>query len=353
MRRGVRVIMLLAAVLVVAWGVLAIRLNTLRHPHMSTVSTAPIPNFSHVFVIMMENHSVQSLTPQDTPYIHRLMQQYGTDSAYYGVTHVSLPNYVALLSGRTFGTHSDNPTQIFPGPNLAEQLQAHHISWQAVMQSDPSAGYQGNWYPDNLPTSAHPATPPPNALYAKKHNPFALFKHFNPVHHIATLSTLHQELLSKSVPKFVWITPNLCHDMHGQVVGPGATCPETHPNLLLRNGDKFLAQWVPAIMHSKAWTPGSVIFITWDEAGPLSLTHLTQYLSPGPGAPRLLGMPIGGGPVPLIVITHNGPKPIHISLWADHYSLLKTIEAGWHLPYLGHAAQSSVPLLSPFFGGAK
>ncbi|MDA8193432.1 MAG: phosphoesterase [Thermaerobacter sp.] len=323
------------------------------HPQLATGANR-VPPFSHVFVIMMENQGPSGLTPQDTPYLQQLMHRYGTDSAYYGVTHVSLPNYVATLAGTTGGTHSDNPTQSFAGPTLASQLTRHHISWQAVMQSLPAPGYQGNWFPDNLPPSAGPATPPPNALYAKKHDPFLLFPNLLPDRRqVVPLAALDQELASGRVPRFIWITPNLCNDMHGQIPGPGNSCPESNPAALLRRGDSFLARLIPQITRSPAWTGNAAIFVTWDETGPFRLSHLAGYLSPGPAAPRFWGLPIGGGRVPLIVISRTGPKPLHIALWADHYSILKTVEASWGLRFLGQARSSAVPVLSPFFAAPR
>lgn len=313
-----------------------------------------IAPFSHVFIIMMENRSPQSLNAQETPYIHRLMAEYGVDTRYYGITHVSLPNYVATLSGTTGGTHSDNPTQKFYQPTLVEQLNRHHISWQAVMQSLPKPGYLGNWWPDNLASSTPAVIPPPNALYAKKHDPFLLFPAIarDQRRQVVPLHVLSQELADGKVPRLVWITPDLCHDMHGQALGRGNSCPASQSRRLLQQGDHFLATWIPKIMTSSAWQGSAVIFVTWDESsGPDSLTPggIIRYLRPGPAAPTFLGIPIGGGRVPLIVIARQRLKPLKVPLWADHYSILKTIEWSWHLKFLGHAASPQVPILSPFF----
>lgn len=318
-----------------------------------------IPPFRHVFVIMMENHGNKELVNNPSaPYINFLIHHYGFDNNYYGLTHVSLPNYVGFLSGSTGGSHSDNPTQSFSQANLAEQLTAHHISWQAVMEGIPYPGYTGYWYPD----PHNRISVPSNALYAKKHDPFLLFPRFvgQAKSHVVPLRTLTAELQRGDVPRFVWISPNLCHNMHGQISGPGATCPKSHPTALIRSGDAFLHKMVPAIMHSKAWTGNSVIFITWDETNvpkgiPLiSPAALQNFVANGPEAPPIfrsypsLGY-IGGGKVPLIVLSRTGPRHVTTSLWADHYSVLKTIEDSWHLPFLGHAKSSTVPVLYPFF----
>ncbi len=314
-------------------------------------AAAPVPQLNHVFVIVMENHSLDALSPNQAPYIHHLIQSAGYDSAYDGVTHVSLPNYVALLSGRTYHTHSDNPTQTFHGPTLASQLDAHHISWQGVMESLPKTGYTGNWYPDPTP-HANPVVMPKNALYAKKHDPFMLFPSLvsADARHIVPLTRLQQELKTGHVPRFVWITPNLCNDMHGQPKG-SAACPSNHPAALVHLGDQFLSHLVPAIQRSPAFRGRSVIFITWDESQmPAQLWNLRQWktwLTAGPGAPRTLSIPFGGGSVPLIAIIPGKTQPPHIALWADHYSLLKTIEEGFGLPFLGHARSSQVQPLTP------
>ncbi len=314
-------------------------------------AAAPVPQLNHVFVIVMENHSLDALSPNQAPYIHHLIQSAGYDSAYDGVTHVSLPNYVALLSGRTYHTHSDNPTQTFHGPTLASQLDAHQISWQGVMESLPKTGYTGNWYPDPTPHTS-PVVMPKNALYAKKHDPFMLFPSLvsADARHIVPLTRLQQELKTGHVPRFVWITPNLCNDMHGQPKG-SAACPSNHPAALVHLGDQFLSHLVPAIQRSPAFRGRSVIFITWDESQmPAQLWNLRQWktwLKPGPGAPRTLSIPFGGGSVPLIAIIPGKTQPPHIALWADHYSLLKTIEEGFGLPFLGHARSSQVQPLTP------
>lgn len=351
MKWCVRIILAMLAAAAILYAFLAVRPSA-----PIPKSTAFVPRLSHVFVIVMENHSLDAMSAKEAPYIHQLVSRYGYDSHYFGVTHVSLPNYVALLSGRTYHTHSDNPNQTFRGQTLASQMDSAHISWQAVMQSLPRPGYTGNWYPE--PVGKNPVLMPKNALYAKKHDPFMLFPSIFPVDrtHVVPLHTLSHELKSRQVPKFVWITPNLCNDMHGQPVGSTA-CPSNHPTQLVAMGNDFLARMVPEIMHSPAWTPHSVIFITWDEAQipahTLNLAAWKRWLGAGPSAPRTLGIPVGGGSVPFIAIAEGVTTPRRLSIWADHYNLLKTIEAGFRLPYLGHAASPRVTSLSAFLTRRK
>jgi hypothetical protein len=219
------------------------------------------------------------------------------------------------------------------------------------MQSLPYNGYDGNWYPE--PAGRNPVSMPKNALYAKKHDPFMMFRSIasGDSQHIVPLHALYQELADGQVPQFVWVTPNLCDDMHGQPNGSKG-CPANDPSALVKMGNSFLKTLVPAIMHSPAWRGNAAIFITWDESSSLaeitSLSAWKNWLAPGPQAPHFLGIPLGGGSVPLIIVDREVNHPRHILLWADHYNLLKTIESGFHLRYLGHAASPRVSLLSPY-----
>jgi hypothetical protein len=328
-----------------------------------------IPPFTHVFYIMMENTGVDQLVGNTAyaPYINQLIAKYGYDNNYFGVTHTSLPNYVAAISGNNWNSYTDDPTQTFNHANLVDQLVANHISWKGYMESMPYAGYTGAFYPTSSP------------LYVLKHDPFLLFTDVvnNPQQrdNVVPLTQLTTDLSQNNVPQFVWISPNVCNDMHG-----GATsCPYSDPNALIQDGDNFLNSWVTAIMNSKAWTGNSVIFITWDEAEypPSSPTsqEVATFTAPGPDAPVApasafiyAGVPApssgsgvyGGGNVPLIVITTqmtglghgHGPSvgPITINTYADHYSILRTIEQSWNLGYLGMASDSAqVQSLTGFF----
>lgn len=87
--------------------------------------------FQHVYVIMMENTGTPEILGNPTlPYINHLIQTYGYDNNYFGVTHESLANYVAFLTGSNWGTHSDDPTQTFNHTNLVDQLEAHDLTWK-------------------------------------------------------------------------------------------------------------------------------------------------------------------------------------------------------------------------------
>jgi phosphatidylinositol-3-phosphatase len=308
------------------------------------------PPLKHVFVIMMENTSYDGLlspSNQNTTFIQQLAANNGLATNYFGVTHVSLPNYIAATSGQTWGSNSDDVNQapLFNHQNLVDQLEAAGVSWKAYME--------------NLPAPGDTVSMSPDGLYVRKHDPFLMYPdvYNNPARaaKVVPLTQLSTDLSTGNVPQFVWITPNVCNDMHGGA----ASCPypnapnDANQQALYKDGDNFLRTWVGAITGSKAWTGHSAIFITWDEGGfeaapPFGPTDI----SPGPDSPILPATPVdptsgnggdlyggtvyGGGHVPMIVVA-RGVGPRVDSAFADHYSLLQTIEQNFGLPLLGDA----------------
>ena len=144
---------------------------------------APFPHMDHVFVIMMENTAYSDLLSSsnpDTTFIQSLAATHGLETDYFGVTHTSLPNYVAATSGSTWGSNNDDEAQadqgFFNHLSLTDQLDQAGVSWKGYMDSMPSVGYTGNF--GDCTTSA--SAPDPDctgsdtgtALYVRKHNPF-------------------------------------------------------------------------------------------------------------------------------------------------------------------------------------
>lgn len=341
----------------------------------------PFPHMDHVFVIMMENTSYTDLlspSNQNTTFIQSLATTYGLETDYYGVTHTSLPNYVAVTSGSTWGSNADDEAQADQGYfnhlNLVDQLEQRGVSWKGYMESMPSVGYTGD-YGDctNDPTCTNNDTS--TALYVRKHNPFMQYPDIinNPQRsdNVVPLTQLTTDLRDGNVPQFAWITPNICSDMHGGAPECPYPSSPTDPAqaTLYRDGDTFLNTWVTAIMKSPAWTGNSAIFVMWDEGGyedssPYGPTDdsgccdspVIPSAAPDPatgsGGDLVGGTLYGGGHVPMIVIARNGARGTADSAPTNHYSLLQTIEQNWDLPFLGNASdtvqvQSLAPLLEP------
>lgn len=321
-------------------------------------------HMAHVFVIMMENTSYADLlspSNANTTFIRSLASTYGLETNYFGVTHVSFPNYLATTSGSNWGSNSDDVAQapLLDHENIVDQFEQAHVSWKAYMEDLPSPG-------DTLTQTA-------DALYVRKHDPFLMYPdvYNNPTraNKVVPLTQLSTDLSSGHIPKFVWITPNDCNNMHGGA--PSCPFPDSPTDqfqtALYQDGDTFLRTWVTAIMHSSAWTGNSAIFVTWDEGsfaddapfGPNDTSGCCDSprlpaTPPNPatgGGGDLAGSTVyGGGHVPMIVVTRHGAHGTTDDTLTNHYSLLQTIEQNWHLPYLGNASdtrqvQSLAPLL--------
>jgi len=320
-----------------------------------------------VFIIVLENHSEKSVIGDpNAPFITSLAQNYGEASNYFGVTHPSEPNYVAMISGSNWWTNNDNPANRFDHTNLIDELDAAHISWGAYMEAlnpaDPLADF---W-----PSSAAP-------LYASKHNPFALFTDIRNdparVANIKPYASLAGDLASNNAPRFVYIVPDQCNDMHGGVFTAVAGHPETpcpfgrandDPNdaQLKKNADAFVQSAVGTIRSSRAWTPHSAIVIVSDEGDFTGNPVNGGWDSPAgccdspvlpAGDPDINaawpGGVFGGGLVPAVVIDPSGPRRYVNDTPFNHYSLLRTIEDAWHLPELGFTSDhAQVPTMDAF-----
>ncbi|MFL6137620.1 MAG: alkaline phosphatase family protein [Frankiaceae bacterium] len=328
----------------------------------------------HVFMIMLENHSQHSVIDQRdgqgdlvAPYITALAHSYATATHYYGVTHPSEPNYIASITGSNWGIQDDS-VHVLDVPNLVDQLESHGLTWDAYMEAiDPA---------DKLA----PTAPGSTALYAIKHNPFALMQDIrtNPARmaHVKPYEDLSADLASGDVGNFVWITPDQCNDMHGGVYSPVAGRPETpcpygdatQPDAadvaLQHKADDFVQRTVQAIMASPAWTQNSAIFVTADEndfdaSNPtVGDWESAEGCCDSPfvpaGDPRISpdwpGGVYGGGLVPAILITTHNRHPFVSDTPYNHYSFLATVEKLWHLGYLGNAAdRANVPTMDDLF----
>ena len=231
-----------------------------------------------MFLIVMENRSYDRAISGG--YTAQLASQYAVATNYHGVSHPSLPNYLAMTSGSTWGI-ADDGWHPLPAGGLAAQLTSAGISWRAYME-----GMSGTCMRSGYP-------------YALKHDPFPYYGGACPSQ-VVPFTQFAQDVAG-TVPNFVWITPDMCHDGH---------------DCSTAVADQWLASTVPAILATSAWKNGGVLVITWDE-GEDSANHvLTLVIHPG-------------------TLIHSSSRAY------DHYSLLASIEDRFGLPRLGQAAHAS------------
>ena len=248
-------------------------------------ASQPPPAPGHVFVIVMENRSYEAAV--SSPYVSSLIQQYAVATSYQAVAHPSLPNYLALTSGSTWGI-SDDSYHLLPAGGLGTQLTGAGVSWKAYAE-----GFTGDCQRSSYP-------------YALKHNPFAYYGGQCPAN-VVSMDLLGGDLAGQP-PLLSWIIPGMCNDGHD--------CPSA-------TADTWLRSTVSAIVASPAWKQNGVLFITWDEAdGSASNRVATLIVAPN-------------------LVSHSTSLP------ADHYSLLATIEDRLGVSRLGEAA-SAQPITEVF-----
>lgn len=268
--------------------------RTVTNPASRSVAGQP----SRIVLIVLENKEYNEIIGRPAaPYLNSLARQSAVAANYHSITHPSLPNYLALTGGSTFGlSGSDCLTCSVSHRNLIDELEAAGISWKAYMEDLPSA-------------CSHVTS---NGGYVRRHDPFMYYRDVadNPgrCRFIVPATTLTTDLADHSLPRFVWLSPSICHDMH--------SCG-------IYTGDRYLRSMIPRLLP--ALGPSGLLIVTFDE---------------GETNSGCCGVAKGGHILTLIA----GPGAragVQSMTPYDHYSLLRTIEDLWGLPRLGGAAAAS------------
>jgi hypothetical protein len=259
---------------------------------------------SSLFVIVLENREYDEVVGSpEMPYFNGLIERGAVTTNYYTQAHPSLPNYLALLGGDTFGVTDNYMDFEIAGPNLATQLSRAGISWRAYMEGMPYPCFTGTGY----------------GRYTKRHNPFAYFPSITAVPkrcaNVVPATRLTRDLERGELPQFGWLTPDVCNDGHDCSLG---------------QVDLYLYELVPRIR--RALGPHGLLVITWDE---------------GRSKVGCCGLP-GGGRIATVLVGPDVQPGRRIEMVADHYSLLAAIEDRVGLPRLRLAATAR-PLAPSLF----
>jgi hypothetical protein len=265
---------------------------------------------AHIVVIVMENKEYgRIIGSARAPYVNRLARRNVLLTREFAITHPSLPNYLALTGGSTFGIRSDCTACRVRRRNLVDQLEAHGVSWKAYMQSMPYACFKG----------AFAGTWPND--YAKKHDPFMYYNDVrgdpSRCRKIVPLTHLRTDL-TNGLPRFAWISPNECKDMH--------SCS-------IATGDAWLKRWVPSI--EPALGTNGIVIVLFDEG-----TTTSGCCSLGRA----------GGHVVAIIAGPGATSSTRIRMAADHYSILRLIEDEWGFRRLRHAGDPATPTITGWKG---
>ncbi len=257
-----------------------------------------IPQYDHVVIAIMENRAYSSIIgSSNAPYINSLAS--GTSAASftksYGLTHPSQPNYLMLFSGSNHGVTDDSDPAVFPFtyPNLGASLLNSSLTFSGYSEDLPSEGYNGT----------------ASGNYARKHNPWVNWQNSltNGIPSINNKPFTSFPSNFSTLPTISFVVPSIIHDMHN---------PTDQANVAISNGDTWLHNNLDAYIQW-AKTNNSLFILTFDEDDNSHGNQITTLF-------------IGANVI-------RGQYSEHI----DHYTVLRTLEDMYSLPYAGSSASST------------
>jgi phospholipase C len=334
-----------------------------------------LPPIKHVFTIVLENKNYEETFGPATqaPYLAQTLPAKGQLlTQYHGTGHLSLGNYITMVSGQ-----SENPAtqadcsggfnDVLPGTigadgqatgtgcvypsqtlTIGDQLEKAGLTWRAYMEDmgdDPTR--------DGGTSCAHPAIGASDAAqrasatdqYATKHNPFVYFHSViddaaSCSKHDVNLDRLTHDLAKeKRTPNYTFITPDLCSDGHD------ATCADPAQPGGYAGIEAFLRQWVPAIMKSKAYKHDGLLIVTFDESefdGTPASAESCCFAPTGPNVAQQGIVGPGGGLTGAVLLSPFIERGTVNTKPYNHYDTLHTIESIFGLKYLGYAGSAGV-----------
>lgn len=250
----------------------------------------PPDRYTAVVWVWLENRSSSALAGM--PYLSGVARACGLATDYHAITHPSLPNYLAAVSGSTGGVHSDCSPGSCPQrrTTIFDQVRSTDREWRA--------------YQEGMPHNCAQAS---SGRYAPKHNPAAYFTQLAADcarWDVPLDPAFNRDVANGRLPGFSFVTPDLCHDGH---------------DCRVATVDRWLSGWLPTVLDGPDYRRGrTAVFVTWDESE--------------------LG---GGNRVATVVIAPSVRPGTRAGGRFTHYSLLRTTEEMLGLPPLAAAATAA------------
>jgi phosphatidylinositol-3-phosphatase len=249
--------------------------------------TNKVPVVAHVFVLVEENHSYNSIIGNSAmPFTNSLAQQYSLATQYYANRHNSLPNYFMLTVGDLVTT-DDTFTGKVTTDNVVRAITAAGKSWKVYADSLPNVGYLG---PTVVP-------------YGKDHNPFTYFSdvlnNSSQAANVVPFTQLATDMQNGTLPGYAMIVPDFANDGH-DCPNEASNCTDTDK---LAHIDSWIQTNVGPLINSSAFSD-SVLIYTWDES---SIDDMAN----------------GGGHIPTILIGSQVRRGFQSKTLYQHQSVLR------------------------------
>lgn len=348
--------LLVAAVAAIGSGVL-----------IQSASAALVRPVKHVFIVVLENEKFASSfgpAAQADPALRYLAKDLPAQGAllsnYYATSHMSLGNYITMVSGQpaNVATQADCPSYsnfislgswngiaigqgcVYPSSvkTVADQLQAKGLTWKGYMEGMATPCQRVGVGTADITAGADGHT------YAQRHNPFLYFHSIvdnksNCEAKDVPYSRFDADLRSvATTPNYSFIVPDNCNSAHDDGCGLKAA------NTWLKT------DVVPKILASPAYQQDGLLIVAFDEAefgigSDSTGACCSQPTGPNTPLPGILGR--GGGRTGAVVLS-KWTRPGTVSSTAyNHYGLLRSTQEAFGLPYLGYSGQPGVASFGP------
>ena len=248
-------------------------------PIVQTPVPSNQPTFSHVVLLVEENHSYSEVIGNSAmPNFNSLAAQYGLAKQYFAVAHPSIPNYLMLTTGLTESFNDSFAGTISDDNVVRELVKAGKVRYA---ESIPAPGYVGA----------------DSGVYVRRHNPFSYLSDVQnsvaQAGNIVPFTQFATDLANNTLPQYSFIAPNVDDDAH---------------NGSLAQADAWLQSNVIVPLTASPAFQSTLLIITFDEGNQADLDH-------------------GGGQVATIIVSPKAKKGFQSANTYQHQSTLRLILA--------------------------
>ena len=189
-----------------------------------------------VLTVVEENHATRSARA-GMPYLASLADQYGVATGYRSLTHPSLPNYLAMTAGSTFGISDDG------GPA------DHPVSGPSVLDLALQHGHTAKVYAESMPSNCDRDS---TGRYAVRHNTWTFFPESTGCRDLdVPAQNIDADVAAGQLPNVGMLIPDLCHDAH---------------DCSLQAADGYLRDVMHTVLSGPDWAAGRLaVVVTFDE----------------------------------------------------------------------------------------
>lgn len=238
---------------------------------------------------MAEVHRIVMVVLENTDEVNAIAQPFLSELAsrgallrnYHALTHPSLPNYIAMVAGSTYGV-VDDKALVLDAPHLGDLFDARGLRWKVYAE-----GYPGDCF-----------TGLQSGRYVRRHVPFLNFASLQNDRArcnaaIVNATEFDADIAADALPAFAMYIPDLDNDGHDTGVA---------------FADAWLRRRFGPLLDDPQFMKGTLLIVMFDE-GTTS-------------GPNVVYCAFYGAGIAAPTVNRD---------FYDHYSLLRTIEEIFHL----------------------